>query len=1461
MKLLDFGNFLCMFQQGGKLYLNVSNWKRYQQLNYTNNNNNKDRYRDIDNPTPQRDFKKFSCHLKHLNRLKKTTKSNSQKTGLRKAASIYSVSSVKERLANEAGSNTGIDIYRFKQKMANTLSVMTNVLRNVVSKQRIRYKEKGFNLDLAYVCDNIIAMGYPADNYESMYRNPLGDVYKFLEDNHHDHYKIYNLCLERSYDITKFHGRVSVYPFEDHNPPTIELILKFCDDVDNWLKADTLNVAAVHCKAGKGRTGTMICCYLLYSGQQRTAEDALACYDEKRTKDRKGVTIPSQRRYVQYFSKLMRLGLPYERRSLQFCEIRFSKANTLHSQGTVHCSISVLQDKVQQLQNFPIDFRKNSVLDMKNPPLPVAGDIKVELTKNTKKIFHFWFNTFFVTDSSVIEGEGNDVKFVYTLQKWEIDDVHKDKCYPEDFKVELVFYVDDTNVDRDHMKVSCSNRLTSNHRTTMQNAGAVRMSSQHQQQSNNYSLPQNNSSGSEMNFLCDQKSSSSTSVSSSLGVGGGTDTSNGYESIRSTTQRKSGVVQQTFSNHHSNHYMAATDVVNNSVVFSAPTPAQQQQQHMTLPPSYMEQHQPQHHQLQQQQQQHKNNMPQQKPNQLQQKNLTTNQRHLQRQVAGGGGGGDVHAHHPNNMDAATCLPSTNLNANKSSSNSSSSNNSTNNMASNSYNHNHHNHSNNSSKTSSVSSQSSSSAIGDNEEDWESGESQAKQLEHITLLLSTSSITNPTSTLPPSPPPHPPSSTTTSPSNQPATPSTTTTPTSFPNTVRNCKNLNRGISNSSKASSQSSSYTSASASNCPSNNKSKTSNSSCTNRVVGGDDDDNDNDTNKNNDDDRKLKFKKLNSNHVVKPVPNTTTDTNTKSVEFKVGDNNITSSIESEADQTALVPATSMAPSTPPNNRPKLMHLLMAPKNLQQQQSPHKPIFKRKSSYKLVKGSNSSGSTFAGADCSDDSLASSTALAAGSGGGVAITSKLKLKIKLKKNKLKLSQKFQWFQNYFRTDPVDFCENFVQQTTSMRRNSMCSMASRTHKLSTTTPPSVTPPPPVVNAGSSCEQLDRATSVNSVSTSNASIATGDLCEDYYSSICDNQLSFSNSPCKSPRTMADMASSISGGAAGGGGVSISHGSSFGSSFARSAGVSNSYLRERRETLPGCSSHANNRRTSNNVVIVAAKPAKIHAIGFNVKTTNLARQDSFETNEEEEESPASIYYTPSSALIPTTGDANDHTNTAFVFPQIHESEKVLDNVEQKLNITNISTAGSISKPQAKYSLNLVIVKECAEPPSAASEIAKPSSSASNNESDGIDSDCCDTSQKRIDDHRLQDDIGSATLSEELEMGKITATTTAASVCSNSSSSGFCTSECCTTNSSSSSCNCNPFVMDLERHVASAKQDQQQNTLREVIEATTNDENDDEDDTTNNETNANVAELLTEVSSNSNTEGSTSTTDKGDQQ
>ena len=49
------------------------------------------------------------------------------------------------------------------------------------------------------------------------------------------------------------------------------------------LSADDRNVVAVHCKGGKGRTGTMICILLVEFGVFRDADQSLEYFGQRRT--------------------------------------------------------------------------------------------------------------------------------------------------------------------------------------------------------------------------------------------------------------------------------------------------------------------------------------------------------------------------------------------------------------------------------------------------------------------------------------------------------------------------------------------------------------------------------------------------------------------------------------------------------------------------------------------------------------------------------------------------------------------------------------------------------------------------------------------------------------------------------------------------------------------------------------------------------------------------------------------------------------------------------------------------------------------------------------------------------------------------------------------------------------------------------------------------------------------------
>jgi len=122
------------------------------------------------------------------------------------------------------------------------------LLRHLVSQNKKRFTQDGFDLDLVYLTDEIICMGLPAEGKEAFYRNPIDVLVRFFESRHagpppaaaellllppprtppppHRRlrragaYKIFNLCNERSYDISKFGDACATFAFEDHGAMT-----------------------------------------------------------------------------------------------------------------------------------------------------------------------------------------------------------------------------------------------------------------------------------------------------------------------------------------------------------------------------------------------------------------------------------------------------------------------------------------------------------------------------------------------------------------------------------------------------------------------------------------------------------------------------------------------------------------------------------------------------------------------------------------------------------------------------------------------------------------------------------------------------------------------------------------------------------------------------------------------------------------------------------------------------------------------------------------------------------------------------------------------------------------------------------------------------------------------------------------------------------------------------------------
>ena len=174
--------------------------------------------------------------------------------------------------------------------------------------------------EVVYVTDRIISMSHPAlpsstDPNSITGERKLAAVCHLLEKRHGTgNVMIWNLS-----EVTNYHqqaaqvlervGPILAFSFPGSPAPPLGLWLQLLLSLEKWLQASPQNVAVVHCLTGKGRTSTVLAAFLCWMAEAGFAKtkmmDALQYIAQCKKMPIEELTIPSQRRYAQYFTNML----------------------------------------------------------------------------------------------------------------------------------------------------------------------------------------------------------------------------------------------------------------------------------------------------------------------------------------------------------------------------------------------------------------------------------------------------------------------------------------------------------------------------------------------------------------------------------------------------------------------------------------------------------------------------------------------------------------------------------------------------------------------------------------------------------------------------------------------------------------------------------------------------------------------------------------------------------------------------------------------------------------------------------------------------------------------------------------------------------------------------------------------------------------------------------------------------
>uniref|UniRef100_A0A3Q2Y5N6 Tensin 2b n=1 Tax=Hippocampus comes TaxID=109280 RepID=A0A3Q2Y5N6_HIPCM len=312
--------------------------------------------------------------------------------------------------------------------------------------------ERHYDIDLTYITERIISVFFMPELEEQRYHTELQEMATMLKSKHQDKFLLLNLS-EKRHDITRLIPKVQDFGWPDLHAPPLDRICTVCKAMETWLSADPNNVAVLHCKGNKGKTGVIVAAYMHYSKISAGAEQALTTLAMRKfCEDKVSSSLqPSQNRYIYYFGGLLSGAIKMNSSPLFLHQIHIPSLPNFQTGGGYFPFLKIYQSLqliYTSCVSNPQTSRSRKLCVTMEPALLLKGDIMVKCYHRRSQaaerevVFRIQFHTCTIHGAQLWFG------------KKDLDVACTDDRFPSDAAVEFIFSTRPEKINEPSVKVN-----------------------------------------------------------------------------------------------------------------------------------------------------------------------------------------------------------------------------------------------------------------------------------------------------------------------------------------------------------------------------------------------------------------------------------------------------------------------------------------------------------------------------------------------------------------------------------------------------------------------------------------------------------------------------------------------------------------------------------------------------------------------------------------------------------------------------------------------------------------------------------------------------------------------------------------------------------------------------------------------------------------------------------------------